>query len=250
MVKGVWPESESFKEEPFMGPIPPCWKGKCVKGENFDPATACNRKLIGARYYLKGFEEAYGPLNMSSKKEYRSPRDFLGHGTHTASTAVGSRVRNANFFGLGQGTARGGAPRARLAVYKICWSKDLDGKCTEADILAAFDHALHDGVHVISASFGESPPLRPFFASNAGIGSFHAMQLGVTVVFSAGNDGPLPSLVGNVAPWSISVAASSIDRAFPTEIIVNGDFSITVILNTSVSLSFLNYNDTREKNII
>ncbi|KAJ0021322.1 hypothetical protein Pint_31471 [Pistacia integerrima] len=223
---GVWPESESFKEEPFMGPIPPCWKGNCVKGENFDPAKACNRKLIGARYYVKGFEEAYGPLNMSSNKEYRSARDFIGHGTHTASTAVGSRVRNANYFGIGQGTARGGAPRARLAVYKVCWSKDLDGKCNEADILAAFDDALCDGVHVISASFGESPPLRPFFASNAGIGSFHAMQLGVTVVFSAGNDGPQPSLVGNVAPWSISVAASSIDRAFPTEIIVNGDFSI------------------------
>ncbi|XP_062172603.1 subtilisin-like protease SBT3.18 isoform X2 [Alnus glutinosa] len=223
---GVWPESESFKEEQGMKPIPSTWKGKCVKGENFNPATACNRKLIGARYYLKGFEEENGPLNMSGNPEYRSPRDFLGHGTHTASTAVGSIVKNASFFGLGQGTARGGAPRARLAVYKVCWGKDLNGKCSEADILAAFEDALHDGVHIISASFGESPPLRPFFASNAAIGSFHAMQLGITVVFSAGNDGPDPSLVTNVEPWSISVAASTVDRMFPTQILVDNNLSV------------------------
>lgn len=211
-----------------MSPIPSSWKGTCVRGEKFDPQKACNRKLIGARYYVKGFEEEYGPLKASNNREYRSARDFLGHGTHTASTAAGSIAKNASFFGLGQGIARGGAPRARLAVYKICWGKDSDGKCTEADILAAFDDALHDGVDVISASFGESPPLRPFFASNADIGSFHAMQHGVTVVFSGGNDGPEPSLVQNVAPWSICVAASSIDRTFPTEIVVNSDFSIAV----------------------
>ncbi|KAF5181177.1 Subtilisin-like protease, partial [Thalictrum thalictroides] len=90
----------------------------------------------------------FGPLNSSSGiSEYRSSRDFLGHGTHTASTAVGSMVTNASFSGLAMGIARGGAPRSRLAVYKVCWSIQLDGRCTEADILAAFDDALHDGVH-------------------------------------------------------------------------------------------------------
>ncbi|KAL5834119.1 hypothetical protein ACOSQ3_017793 [Xanthoceras sorbifolium] len=227
---GIWPESESFQEnEPCLGPIPSSWKGKCVEGQEFDPKKACNRKLIGARYYLKGFEQMFGPLNTSSgSHEYRSPRDYLGHGTHTASTAVGSIVRNASFLGLGRGTARGGAPRARLAVYKVCWGRGLEGKCSEADILAAFDEALHDGVHVISVSLGEPPPLRPFFVSSADIGSFHAMQRGVSVVFSAGNDdSSQPTVVENVAPWSICVAAASIDRTFPTQIVVNGDFSIT-----------------------
>ncbi|KAK8601964.1 hypothetical protein V6N12_051786 [Hibiscus sabdariffa] len=162
---GIWPESESFQEKPVMGAIPSSWKGACVEGEEFEPAIACNRKLIGARYYLKGFEEEYGPLNMS-------------------------------------------------------------GTCTEADILAAFDDALHDRVHVISASFGATPPLSPFFASSADIGSFHAMQIGISVVFSAGNDGPEPSLVQNVAPWSLCVAASTIDRSFPTEIVLNSNFSM------------------------
>lgn len=215
-----------------MRPIPSTWKGKCVKGEMFEPVNACNRKLIGARYYLKGFEERHGPLNMSGNPEFRSARDFLGHGTHTASTAVGSVVKNnASFYGFAEGTARGGAPKARLAVYKVCWGKNYSSRCTEADILAAFDDALHDGVHVISASIGLRPPLRPFFASEADIGSFHAMQLGVSVVFSAGNEGPDPSQITNVAPWSLCVAASSIDRMFPTRILLDNKLSIMVIVN-------------------
>ncbi|XP_068635984.1 subtilisin-like protease SBT3.18 [Aristolochia californica] len=222
---GIWPESGSFREGPSMPPIPTSWKGKCVKGEKFDPQKACNRKLIGARYYIKGFESEYGPLNTTETPEFRSPRDQLGHGTHTASTAVGSIVNNANFFGLGSGIARGGAPRARLAMYKMCWSDGLQGRCTEADIMAAFDDAISDRVNVISASFGLSPPLPPFFSSSADIGSFHAAQLGISVVFSAGNDGPEPSLVQNVSPWSTCVAASSIDRSFPTKIVL-GDNNI------------------------
>ncbi|XP_043691561.1 subtilisin-like protease SBT3.18 [Telopea speciosissima] len=214
---GIWPESESFREEPGIRPIPSCWKGKCVKGDKFEPSKACNRKLIGARYYVRGFEDEFGPLNTTGPNaEYRSARDVLGHGTHTASTAVGSVVNNASFLGLGLGKARGGAPRARLAVYKTCWKNGLDGSCSEADVLAAFDDALCDGVHVISVSFGAGVVLLPFFASSAAIGSFHASQLGVTVVFSAGNDGPTPGLVENVSPWGISVAASTIDRSFPT----------------------------------
>ncbi|XP_047307495.1 subtilisin-like protease SBT3.18 [Impatiens glandulifera] len=225
---GVWPESDSFHEEPELGPVPKSWKGKCVAGDRFDPKISCNRKLVGARFYLKGFEEEYGPLSISSKSEYRSARDLVGHGTHVASTAVGSVSRNASFIGLGKGIARGGASRARLAVYKVCWSRDFVGICSEADILAAFDQAVHDGVNVISASYGVTPPLMPFFSSSADIGSFHAMQAGISVVFSAGNDGPEPSLVQNVAPWATCVAASSIDRNFPTRVVLdNSNLSFT-----------------------
>lgn len=177
---------------------------------------------------MEGFENTYGPLSKSAPSEYRSARDALGHGTHTASTALGSIVRDASFLGLGQGSARGGAPRARLAVYKVCWNQDFEGRCTEADIMKAFDDALYDGVHVISASFGETPPLSPFFGSNADIGSFHAVQWGVSVVFSAGNDGPDPALVQNVAPWAFCVAASSIDRTFPTQIQLDTNITLMV----------------------
>ncbi|XP_066400058.1 subtilisin-like protease SBT3.18 isoform X3 [Miscanthus floridulus] len=223
---GVWPESESFRDDPHYGPIPSSWKGTCVKGDEFDPATACNRKLIGARYYLKGFESELGPLNTSDGSEYRSPRDRVGHGTHTASTAVGSVAPNASYFGLGHGAARGGAPRARLAVYKVCWYKDLTGRCSDADILAAFDEALCDGVHVVSASLGSPPPLMPLLSTSTEIGAFHAMQRGVVSVFSAGNDGPDASMVQNVSPWGLTVAASTIDRRFPTVITLGNNASI------------------------
>lgn len=211
-----------------MPPVPQSWRGTCVKGDKFEPKKACSRKLVGARYYLNGFEREFGPLDTSGDGEYRSPRDRIGHGTHTASTAAGSTAANASYFGLGLGAARGGAPRARLAVYKVCWFKDFDGKCTEADVLAAFDDALCDGVSVISASLGSSPPLMPFFRTSTDIGSFHAAQVGVTVVFSAGNDGPEPSLVQNVSPWSICVAAGTMDRTFPTQILLGNKLSFMV----------------------
>ncbi|KAK3150532.1 hypothetical protein QOZ80_3AG0234350 [Eleusine coracana subsp. coracana] len=224
---GVWPESQSFRDDPHLGPIPSSWRGTCVGGDQFDPATACNRKLIGARYYLAGFEHELGPLNTRGGAEYRSPRDRVGHGTHTASTAVGAVSPNASYFGgLACGFARGGAPRARLAVYKVCWFKDLTGRCSDADILAAFDDALRDGVHVVSASLGSTPPLAPLFATSTEIGSFHAMQLGVVTVFSAGNDGPDAAMVQNVSPWGITVAASTIDRRFPTVITLGNNASI------------------------
>ncbi|KAL7124466.1 hypothetical protein ABFS83_14G050000 [Erythranthe nasuta] len=224
---GIWPESASFREEPEMGPIPKYWKGECVAGENFNPKKACNKKLIGAKYYLTGFQRRFGKINKTTNPEYISPRDYLGHGTHTASTAAGSRSRGAGLFGFANGTARGGAPRARVAVYKVCWNRDFAGTCTEEDVLAGFDEALRDGVGVVSASFGKAPPLREFFGSSADIGSFHAMQMGVSVVFSAGNGGPQPGLVGNVNPWSICVAASDIDRSFPTRILLDdGSFFV------------------------
>ncbi|KZV25690.1 hypothetical protein F511_04751 [Dorcoceras hygrometricum] len=223
---GIWPESQSFKEEPRMGPIPKHWKGECVAGDEFNPKKHCNRKLIGARYYLNGFEKTFGKINKTENREYISPRDAVGHGTHTASTAVGSRVKNASFYGFARGIARGGAPRARLAVYKVCWNVSHEAKCREEDVLAAFDDALCDGVHVISASIGRRrPPLQEFFASNYDIGSFHAMQLGVSVIFSAGNRGPDPGLVVNANPWSICVASSTMDRTFPTKILLDDDGS-------------------------
>ncbi|XP_062209119.1 subtilisin-like protease SBT3.18 [Phragmites australis] len=223
---GVWPESESFRDDPHLGPIPSSWRGTCVGGDQFDPATACNRRLIGARYYLSGFEHELGPLNTSGGAEYRSPRDRVGHGTHTASTAVGAVAPNASYFGLARGAARGGAPRARLAVYKVCWFRDLTGRCSDADVLAAFDDALRDGVHVLSASLGSPPPLMPLFTTSTEIGSFHAMQLGVVTVFSAGNDGPDAEMVQNVSPWGVTVAASTIDRRFPTVITLGNNASI------------------------
>ncbi|XP_028767967.1 subtilisin-like protease SBT3.9 [Neltuma alba] len=208
---GIWPESESFMDENMDNP-PSSWRGICQAGENFSHSH-CNRKIIGARWYYRGYEAEFGKLNTSDGSEFLSPRDASGHGTHTSSTAAGASVENASFMGLAKGSARGGAPSAHLAIYKICWS---NGACSSADLLAAFDDAIFDGVNVLSVSLGSYPPLPTYVEDVLAIGSFHAVARGISVVCSGGNSGPYPQTVINTAPWILTVAASTLDRAFPS----------------------------------
>ncbi|KAG0624937.1 hypothetical protein M758_2G015400 [Ceratodon purpureus] len=207
---GIWPESASFNDD-GMGPIPKKWKGECARGEMFGPEN-CNRKLIGAKYYLKGYEAHVGPVNASL--DYRSARDIDGHGTHTSSTSAGNFVEGANTLGQANGTAKGGSPHAHIAAYKVCWSA---GGCDDTDILAAMDEAVADGVDVFSASLGSDPPLYPVYSDAMAIASFHAVSKGIISVYSAGNAGPTPGSVTNVAPWIVTVGANSLDRNFPSE---------------------------------
>ena len=206
---GIWPESRSFSDEGY-GPVPSRWRGKCQVGQGWD-RNNCSRKIIGARFYTAGLDE-----EELKKVDYLSPRDAEGHGTHTASTAAGSVVEGASFHGLAAGVARGGAPHARIAVYKALWR----GDSTDAALLAAIDDAIHDGVDVLSLSIGGF--------TEYSFGALHAVQKGITVVYSGGNDGPRPQTVGNNAPWVITVAASKIDRSFPTVITLGNKQQIVV----------------------
>ncbi|KAF5820964.1 putative tripeptidyl-peptidase II [Helianthus annuus] len=201
---GVWHESKSFNDYGY-GPIPSKWKGGC---EN-ETLVPCNNKLIGAKYYNKGFQARYGKLNSSMNTAH----DHEGHGSHTLSTAGGNFVPGVSINGLGTGTAKGGSPRARVAAYKVCWPPTLlGGQCDDADIVKAFESAIHDGADVISISLG-GPPAE-YMNDGLAIASFHAVKKGITVVFSAGNDGPTPGSVTNLAPWAITVGATTTDREF------------------------------------
>jgi subtilisin family serine protease len=190
------------------------------------PSKYNGRKIIGARWYIKGYEAEFGKLNTIDGVEYLSPRDASGHGTHTSSTAAGVLVESASFNGLAKGSARGGAPSAWLAIYKICWST---GGCSSADLLAAFDDAIFDGVEIISASLGSYPPLPSYVEDVLAIGSFHAVAKGVSVVCSGGNSGPYAQTVINTAPWVITVAASTIAREFLSTIILGNNQTIQVL---------------------
>ncbi|XP_042955327.1 cucumisin-like isoform X1 [Carya illinoinensis] len=201
---GIWPESDSFSDKGF-GPPPSKWKGTCRASTNF----TCNNKIVGARYYHSN--------GVFSENDIRSPRDSDGHGTHTASIAAGNVVNMASVQGLGSGTARGGVPSARIAVYKVCW---LNG-CSDADILAAFDDAIADGVDLISISIGGTAD--SYFKNSIAIGAFHAMKNGILTSNSAGNRGPGLATLTNISPWSLSVAASAIDRKFFTEVQLGND---------------------------
>lgn len=191
---GIWPESDSFKDEGF-GPPPKKWKGACEGGKNF----TCNNKVIGAQYYLT-----------------ESARDEWGHGTHTASTAAGNAVKDVSFYGLAQGTARGGVPAARIAVYKVC---SHEKSCSAHNTLGAFDDAIADGVDIITISVSFTA-IRDFDEDPIAIGAFHAMEKGILTSNSAGNNGPSGATVSSVAPWMLTVAASSMDRRIIDKVVL------------------------------
>lgn len=138
-----------------------------------------------------------------------------------ASIAAGNIVHNISFHGLASGVARGGAPRARIAVYKACWSIEAppaDGICSEAAVIKAIDDAMHDGVDILSLSI---------LSVLGHIPAFHAVAKGIPVVYAAGNFGPYAQMVGNVAPWLFTVAASTVDRLFPTTITLGNGQTVT-----------------------
>ncbi|XP_019099349.1 PREDICTED: subtilisin-like protease SBT3.5 [Camelina sativa] len=238
---GVWPESESFNDN-GVGPIPSHWKGGCEPGEKFI-STNCNRKLIGAKYFINGFLAENKGFNSTESRDYISARDFIGHGTHTSSIAGGSFVPNISYKGLSGGNLRGGAPRARVAIYKACWYVDQLGAvaCSSSDILKAMDEAMHDGVNVLSLSLGAQIPLYPEtdLRDRIATGAFHAVAKGIIVVCAGGNSGPAAQTVLNTAPWILTVAATTLDRSFPTPITLgNRKVILSQALYTGQELGF------------
>ncbi|KAJ1295255.1 hypothetical protein BS78_01G209500 [Paspalum vaginatum] len=204
---GVWPESPSFAGG-NLPPPPVRWKGVCEAGVDFPP-SACGRKLVGARSFSRGLRAANGGAIGVGKRAFRSARDRDGHGTHTATTAAGAVVANASLLGYATGTARGMAPGARVAAYKVCWPEG----CLGSDILAGIDAAVADGVGVLSLSLGGGSA--PYFRDTVAVGAFGAAAAGVFVSCSAGNSGPSGATVSNSAPWVATVGAGTLDRDFP-----------------------------------
>ncbi|MCD7466882.1 hypothetical protein HAX54_003961 [Datura stramonium] len=194
---GITPGHPSFCDD-NMPPPPAKWKGKC----EFTGNVTCNKKLIGARNFVSGSSDP--------------PFDEDGHGTHTSSTAAGNFVDDASLFGNANGTAAGMAPLAHIAMYKVC----SEG-CSDVDILAALDAAIDDGVDVLSLSIGGYSA--PFYDDSIATGAFAAIQKGIFVSSSAGNDGPLNSTLSNEAPWILTVGASTHDRKIvATAVLGNG----------------------------
>ncbi|PIA49741.1 hypothetical protein AQUCO_01300473v1, partial [Aquilegia coerulea] len=215
---GISPDLDSFNDKGF-GPPPAKWKGTCNHYANF---SGCNNKIVGARYFR--FDNKADPMDILS------PMDVHGHGTHTASTAAGNVVANANLYGLAQGTARGAVPSARIAMYKVCWEST---GCSDIDILGGFEAAIDDGVDVISISAGGEPGHDFYGNDSIAIGSFHAMKRGIITVASAGNGGPSYGSVKNHAPWILTVAASSIGRQFTSKVTLGNGNNLTGIgINT------------------
>jgi subtilisin family serine protease len=219
---GIWPESESFTDRTGTngsgtqnGKLDyhhmPHWKGKCVNGDQFN-ASNCNQKLIGARYYNSGFGGDAGvAAKWGPNGEFNSPRDWGGHGTHTASTAGGNSGVTVTGPAAPFGVISGMAPRARISVYKVCWSETaLGGGCFGSDSVAAIEQAIADGVDVINFSISGTSTN---FRDPVEIAFMFAADAGVFVAASAGNSGPTTSTVAHPSPWLTTVAAGTHNRA-------------------------------------
>ena len=164
----------------------------------------CNFKIIGVRYFNEGFKAEY----LNEVINMNSARDTEGHGTFVASIVAGNYVNDVSFFGYAKETAKGVAPRARLAIYKVYWGE----KACFSDITTGIDKAISDGVDVICTSLGADD--MPLENNAIAIASFSAMKKGVLVATSAGNQGPVFGTVHNAFPWVLTVTAGSIDRWF------------------------------------
>ncbi|GJN32862.1 hypothetical protein PR202_gb21401 [Eleusine coracana subsp. coracana] len=125
------------EEERLLRHLTTSWKGKFVNIEDFKPSLR-NNKLIGAKAFVIGKETMGLP----------SPRDTNGHDIHVASTVMGSEVHDIGVGMFAQGTARGVAPKAKIAMYKVSKETPI------ADIITAIDIMVKDGVDIISMSTG------------------------------------------------------------------------------------------------
>ncbi|MFI6879124.1 S8 family serine peptidase [Streptomyces sp. NPDC050400] len=134
------------------------------------------------------------------------PMDDNAHGTHVAGIIAAKAA--------GPGGVTGAAPDARLLAYKVM---DADGygetSAIVAGIEAAIDPANPHRADVINLSIGGpgdgSDPL--------GRAATAAVDAGVVVVASAGNEGPGPYTVGSpaAAPGVLAVGASTSGVAVP-----------------------------------
>ena len=191
------------------------YKGVCAPA-NPQPQDgsfgSCNDKLIGAWWYNAG--------EIGNPGEMMSPMDEDGHGTHTATTAVGN-----GGVVTPRGTISGIAPRARLIAYKVCWSEDPsdpdDGGCATIDSVAAIEQAVIDDVDVINFSIGggNSP-----WQSSVELAFLGAFEAGVIVNTSSGNSGV--NTVEHESPWLMTVAASTQPRTFIGLLTLHGDTAV------------------------
>lgn len=164
---------------------------------DYDPAFPCNDKLIGA------WDLINDPLDPTA------PEDAHGHGSHTASTAVGNHISatisSATAFSQTLSLS-GVAPHAHVIMYDAC---RID--CPDDVLLAAVEQAVLDGVDVINYSItgGTDPYNDPieqaFLAANA---------VGVFVAAAAANNGPAAQTMHHQSPWLLTVGGSTHDRLF------------------------------------
>ncbi|GAA4975650.1 subtilisin family serine protease [Nonomuraea thailandensis] len=213
---GIWAGSQSFANPDTSGrrygPLRG-FHGGCAQSspdQSWD-AKLCNGKVVAARHFNAGWGGDAG-VKEQLPWEFQSPRDYNGHGTHTASTAGGNHDVTVTGPAAAFGKISGIAPRARIAAYKALWSTQDASTANGyySDLVAAIDQAVADGVDVINYSVsGTSTDL----LDPAELAFLAAAEAGVFVAAAGGNDGPGAATVAHPSPWVTTVAAGTHDRA-------------------------------------
>jgi len=187
-------------------------------------SLAANASLFGPNApKVKGGYDFAGDSYTGSNVPIPDPNPLdcksAGHGSHVAGTAGGFGVKadgttytgvynestyNTTSFLIGPGVA----PKVDLYAYRVFG-------CTGSTALVvdAIERAVADDMDVINLSLGspfgyDSDLSADILASN------NAVRAGVVVVTAAGNEGPIPYIIGSpaTADGAISVAATEIVR--------------------------------------
>ncbi|WP_310526273.1 S8 family serine peptidase [Nocardioides sp.] len=195
---GLAPGSPLFADVPGLDSSPADYAGECTTGEGW-PASACNRKVVGAGWWVAGF----GADRIRSS-ERLSPLDAVGHGTQVASVAAGNSDVSVRMNGRTMGNFGGVAPRARVAPYKACWAAPdpADDGCATADLVSAIDRATADGVDVLNVAVAGPSSIDTVERALLG-----AAEADIVVIGAAGNAGR-SAVAGHSSPWVTTVGAT------------------------------------------
>jgi subtilisin family serine protease len=224
---GIWPEHPSFIDNgiTYTGPTLACEFGDGTDDALGDPFT-CNDKLIGAYAFLDTYLAVRTALPGEFCNETTgqcSARDANGHGTHTSSTAAGSRVESVPLYGAERGPISGIAPGAHVVMYRVCG----DTGCFQSDSVNAVEQAILDEVDVLnfSISGGNSA-----YTDAVELAFLDAYAAGILVNASAGNAGPGAATANHAGPWTNTIAASTSNRHFLTDLVLAGEGGATLTL--------------------
>jgi subtilisin family serine protease len=225
---GIWPESKSFTDRDSSGKLVykampglhiKCSSSEIVTDGSWD-SNLCNKKLVGAQFFCES-RGCDGVL----EHEFMSPRDYNGHGTHTASTAGGNQGVPTTGAAALFGSVNGIAPRARISAYKVCWDNGAGGcGANTGDSVAAIDQSVADGVDVLNYSISGT---RTNYLDAVEVAYLFAADAGVFVATSAGNSGPTATTVAHISPWLAAVAAGTHNRSGTAKVILGNGAEYT-----------------------
>ena len=194
-----------------------------------------NAKVIGGTDFVGDAYDAGADGAASIPHPDPDPLDCNGHGSHVGGTAAGFGVTDAGdtFAGPYDATTLGTtdfeigpgvAPEATILAYRVF---GCDGSSDVVD--QAINQAVIDGADVINMSLGA--PFGGATDDPTSAAAQNAIEAGIIVVASAGNEGPNAFMVGtpSTAPGVISVAALDTIPEFRMATIVGGSVNLTAI---------------------